>query len=140
MKATKWLDFDLRRISHWFKWACWLALIALVVCERFCDKLPWDAWQSRMLYPGLALAFLSLLFSFFNIELNRVPWTLIALVPLGWQFVSVGETTDVDALRKATVMPWVYIVGFALLHDQARRRGQRQQSGDSGGNPPGVKG
>jgi hypothetical protein len=40
-------------------------------------------------------------------------------------------------------MPWVYIVCFALLHDQARLRGLRQEPAESdsgtGGNPSGAK-
>ncbi len=117
----------------WFKWPCWLVLALLVVFERFWDKLPWDVWQSRMLYPGLALALVILLFTRFTCT-RRGFFALIAVMLLCLQFEWSGTANDVGALRKSTVMVWVYTIALALIHDESvlRKSPRRQANSDSG--------
>jgi hypothetical protein len=114
------------RISHYRRWlqlACWVALGALFLCARSWDKLPWETWQTRMMYLLGGLAVALVVFSL-GVVRGRIPLALGGAVMFGLELARAGEVTDLNSLRHSSVMVWGYVIALGLLYDQAtvRRR------------------
>jgi peptidoglycan/LPS O-acetylase OafA/YrhL len=134
---SKLLDLDLRQHAHWLKWASWSSLVMVMVCDRSWHRLPWETWQTRMLYLALVPGTVILCLTRVTVE-RRGFLALAALVFFCLQICWAGDTQNVDELRKSNVMVWVFTIALAVYHDASKLPGGSGQGTAEKGNSPNL--
>lgn len=123
---------DLRRISRWLGWACWLALGVFVAVALINRELVWDQWRAQLHYPGWGLCLAVLAYGMVS-AFGLFRSTSVSSASAG--FFAIGaivqlfnlldwshDPKDMESLHKAAVMMSIYTVVLALMYGRSGAR------------------